>query len=453
MNTERMVSILAIVFAGATVAPVQAQTASALYQEGQQLPGAPAGQLVSSLNNPAVNHVGGFAGQVNTSDGVTTLSHVWGDASGGAGTVIRTEGTFGSLTQTSYESFYGISDSGQVSYSATVTGGVVASGDSVWLDDAPVAVEGDPHPTLPGQFWSFGSRPGVSAAGTPYFVGGIATSAGGSTANRGLFHGIDGGNVLLLGGQTPPNLPRALTMTGSPVDFDYRFAANGVDYIAPVQMISPTSDDAAIVVSGSGLLVGGSLVQESTAIPMSAGGQVGENWANFDFTGVSNNGDYFFSGDSSLATTADEFIFKNGQMLYRDGMMLDGETLQGDIEAAYMNEDGDISFIWDIQGNTLEALYFNDNLLLKEGDLVDLDGDGFVEPNSVLVNFTGISSLAMGDQDVSGFVDIYFTADIDVNGTSSTTDDIEGFFVINIPEPGVLSLLALAALGLVRRRR
>jgi hypothetical protein len=144
-------------------------------------------------------------------------------------------------------------------------------------------------------------------------------------------------------------------------------------------------------------------------------------------------------------------------MLYRDGMVLDGQTVQGDVEAAYMNENGDIAFIWDVAANTLEALYLNNDLLIKEGDLVDLDGNGVVEPNSVLRDFTGIASLAAGDRTAGGLVDVYFTADIDVNGTTSTLDDIEGMFRITavVPEPASsLALLApLAGVAACRRRR
>jgi hypothetical protein len=54
----------------------QAQVATALLRENMQLPGAAAGQLVNSLNNSAVNHVGGYAIQVNTLGPAGTLSHV-----------------------------------------------------------------------------------------------------------------------------------------------------------------------------------------------------------------------------------------------------------------------------------------------------------------------------------------------------------------------------------------
>ena len=110
-----------------------------------------------------------------------------------------------------------------------------------------------------------------------------------------------------------------------------------------------------MILSGQGLIAGGSLVQESVAVPVSVGGRNGEAWANFDFLGVTEAGDYMITGDTSAATTADEFIFKNGQMYHRDGDVIDGVTVQGDIEGAYMNEDGDIAYIWDHTGGTLES--------------------------------------------------------------------------------------------------
>ena len=123
--------------AGAAGVTAHAQIASAMLQEGGPLPGVP-GVNVSSINNSAVNHVGGFAFQINTSD---SLARVWGNASGGAGATMRVEGTFGALVQTGFESFYGISDAGRVSYSPSGTGGPVGGFDSVWLDDDPIALE------------------------------------------------------------------------------------------------------------------------------------------------------------------------------------------------------------------------------------------------------------------------------------------------------------------------
>lgn len=404
--------------------------ATALVKEAQQLPGAPAGHLVNSINNTAVNHAGGYAVNVNTSDGATTLSRIWGNAAGGPGTVIRTEATFGSLVQTSYESFYGISNAGQVCYSASGTGGPVGNFDSVWLDDTAIAVQGNPVPSMMGLFWTFGSRPGVTADGKPYWAGGTATTAGGATSNRGYFFGA-GATPFLLGGTTPPGLPFSIS-SGS-INFDYRYSALGTHSITGVVMTSgSTLHDDVVVLDGAGLVVAGTLVREQNPVPAAAGGLAGENWDNFDFFGATEAGDWFFSGDTEPATATDEIIVKNGLVLYREGDLLDGEVLSGAIEGAYMNENADIAFIWDVAGGVLEALYVNNELVLKEGDLVDLSGDGVPEANAKLVDFTGISSLTMSDRDFLDNVKVYFTADVDTLGTTTATDDVEGFFCIEI---------------------
>jgi hypothetical protein len=421
----------AVLFPVVLAGPANSQVATALLTENQQLPGAAAGQIVTSLNNSAVNHVGGYAAQVGTLGPAGTLSHIWGNPTGGAGTVIRTEGTYGSLVQGAYESFYGMSNTGQVCYSATGTGGPVGGFDSVWLDDTPIAVEGDPVPSLPGQYWVFASRPGVTATGDPYWVSGFTNTIGGSTQNRGLFRGA-GASVVLQGGQAVAGLPFPLN-TGTAVDFDYRFSALGTRYIAPVVMVSgSTTHDDAFVLSGSGLMLGGSLVRELTPIPASVGGLGGENWDNFDFCGVTESGQWFFTGDTDGATTTDEIVVNNSGILYREGMSLDGETLSGDIEAGYINENGDLALIWDVVANTIEALIVNKDVVLREGDQVDLSGDGIAEANTKLVNFTGISALTMSDRDVFGNVNVYFTADIDTLNTSSTLDDVEGFFCLKV---------------------
>ena len=424
------VAVLAL--AGILVAgPVCAQgVAQALLREDGALPGGPVGHTVSSLNNSAVNHVGGYAVAVNTTDGATTLSHIWGAPAGGPATLLRTEGTFGSLVQTAFESFYGMSDAGQLAYSATGTGGPVGNFDSVWRDDTPVAVEGDPVPSLPGQYYVFASRPGITADGQPYWSSGYSSTQGGTSQNRVLLFGM-GATVVLQGGTAVPGLPFPLVT--STLDFDYRFSELGNHYLFTAQMSSgSTNNDNAMVMDGRGLEIDGVLVREQTPVPAAAGGLPGENWDNFDFCGATESGDWFFTGDTEPSTTNDEIIVKNGAIVYREGDVVDGEILSGDIEATYMNADGDIGYIWDIQANTLEALFLNNELLLREGDLVDLTGDGVVDPDKRLANFTGISALTISDRDL-GLVNLYFTADIDTAGTRSTLDDIEGFFCLSAP--------------------
>jgi hypothetical protein len=327
-----------------------------------------------------------------------------------------------------------LSDAGSIGYSASGNGGPVGSFDSVWVDDNPVAVQGDPVPSIAGQFWNFGSRPGITADGRLHWVGGFGAVQGGSTQNRGLF--IDNtATPLLMGGQVLPNLPFALNTTTT-VAFGYRFSKFANHYMAPVLMASgSTLTDGTMALDGIGLMVGGSLVREGSPVPAAIGGLAGENWSSFEFCDATECGEWYFTGDTSAAVGEDEFICRNGRIVYREGQEISGRTVSGAINHAYMNEQGDIAFVWPIvsKATTLEALFVNGHIVLSEGDAVDLDGDGNIEPNSILIDFTGISALVMSDRDAGGMVTLYFTADIDTLGTPSSTDDTEGGFVLRVP--------------------
>jgi uncharacterized repeat protein (TIGR01451 family) len=411
-----------------------AQVASKLINDEEPL--GPPGDIVGSLGNPAANHAGGFAVGLSTT-GSATLSHVWGSPDGIAPPVIlRTEGTFGPLVQTSFESFYGIADAGQVGYSASGTGGPDGAFDSVWVDDTSVAVEGDPMPPGPLQdlFWSFASRPSITAGGVIHFVGGTRTTVGGTTSARGLFNNT--GTPLLYSGDVVPGLPAPLDDSGSPISFDYRVSASATNYIAEVEMETDgtgltTADDGAVVFSGSALMVGGSIVQEAQPVPAAIGGEPGENWDNFDFMGVTEAGQYLFTGDTDAATTMDEIVVVGGMIVAREGQLLDGLEISGAIEGGYMNENGDWAVTWDyndpVEGNR-EALFLNGELVIKELDEVDFDGDGLVDAGAILNDFTGTSTLVISDR-AGGEVSIYFTANVDDNGAGN----LEGFYRINVP--------------------
>lgn len=431
LNSRGWVFFLAVgvfLFGFGAVLPGEAQVASALMRAGDPLPAAGAGHSVTTLNNTAVNHVGGFAVSLNSSDGVTTLSHIWGHATGGAGAIMRTETTVGTFVQDSFESFYGMSDAGVLAYSSSGTNNGTPGIDSVWVDDIAVAVEETPVVALPGQFWSFGSRPSLSADGVPHWIGGITATQGGSTENRVLATTM-GGTIVLMGGDTPTGLPSPIDVGASNLSFDYRFSGLSNHYIIEVVMnTGNSSTDGAVVIDDAGLVLDSVLVQEGNGIPASVGGLAGENWDNFDFMGITENGDWFFSGDSDGASATDEMIVKNGVILVREGDILDGETLSGSIEGASMNEDGDVGFIWDVQGGTLEALYLNERLILTEGDEIDWTGDGVVDTGYQLDNFTGTSVLTIGDRDGSDDVDVFFTADVlDPAGAQ-----LEGFFRVSV---------------------
>lgn len=422
--------------------------ASALLREGDII--GPTGEEVTSISNTAVNQVGGFAfGGVFESlaiQGSPSVSFFYGNPSGGAGSILRTEGVVDGLTQNSFESFFGLADDGKIAYSASVDGAPVPSADSVFLGGVNVMAEGQDFPSLPDQFWRFGSRPNTTADGDPWFVGGITSTQGGSTEARGLFRGIDGASIVLLEGDVVPGVPDLLES----ISFNYQFSALGSNYLTEIATTGPSTADGAMVLNGEGLVVGGNLVAEGTPVPASVGGMNGEAWDNFDKFGVTEAGDYLITGDTDGPTNADEFVFVNGQMVLREGDVIDGRTLSGSIEAGFMNESADWAVIWDIDlddNTNVEALIVNGEILLAEGEEVDWDGNGIVDDGAVLTNFTGIDSLTVGPN-VNGVFDVYFTADVDLpNG-----DTLEGAFRITVPEPASVVLLALGlALGIRRR--
>lgn len=360
-----------------------------------------------------------YAVTVNTTDGLVTRSHAWGGNFPCAGTVLRTESSIEQYRQNSFESFFGISNALEVAYSPicddTVNG--FTSLDAVYLDDTKVMIEREPYPHLAGKYWSFGSRPGATAAGAPHFVGGITSTPGGSTQNRGLFYGF-GTTPLLLGGWSLVGLPDTLGHN-SPT-FDYRVSASGNHFIANVQTITGSSlNDDHVVIDGAVVVIDGLPVSENGPVPASAGGLLNELWDNFDFMGITDAGRWMFTGDTNANVALDEVVVIDGRIAYREGDVLDGEVLAGAIEGAYMNADGDVAFIWDIQGGAIEALYLDEQLLVREGDPVDVNGDGFADAGTALTDFTGISALTLSDRDpVDGSVRVYSTADFDYPPTA-----------------------------------
>ncbi|MEM7453094.1 MAG: hypothetical protein AAF456_01950 [Planctomycetota bacterium] len=408
---------------------VQAQVASALIRENEELPGAP-GSSISGINNSAVNDNGGYSFTVTT-DG--SVSHVWGSTAGAPGSVILTETTYGDLIQTSFESFFGMSDSGSISYSASTNhiSGTPSGLDGAWRDTAAVLNEEDAITELPGQFSTFNSRPGITADNKPYWVGGYSDTQGGSTQNRALFIGTEA-SVVLKSGDNISGVVEPLS-AGSAIDFDFRFSALGTNYISPVDVDSGSAiNDFVMASNGAAMMAGGSIIREASPIPASIGGLAGENYDNFDFFGITETGSYLITGDSDAGTTQDEFVMVDGQIILREGDMVDGFVLNGTIEGAFLNEDGDWAAIWDVDtlSGNVEVLIINGTIVLMEGDLVDWNNDGVIDgldQNAFVEDFTGISALTMSGRDGAGNVNVVFTADADVNGSQ-----LEGGFRIPV---------------------
>lgn len=412
MNTLRTLLILTLaLMAGAAFG----QMPTAVITEGAPLANAP-DYLVTSISTPDVNGPDGWCFTANTTAAGQTVSLAYGTLLGGAPALLREEGGNAVYTQVSWESFFGMSDA-DVCYSPSCVR--EADGqtglDAVWNGDVIVAIEEEPYPHRENWYWSFGSRPGVTRDGVPYFVGGITDIKGGSTQERALFYGHDAA-PLVYGGLMIVGLPDPVATSTSNVDFDFRFSAYGTHYIAAVNTeTGSTTDDTHLVMDGAVVMAGGLPLSENGAVPASIGGLPGELWDNWDYMGVSEDGDWLITGDTNADTSMDEFVMVNGQIVLREGDMIDGMVLSGSIESGFLGEDGDWAVVWDVDtmGGNVEALILNGMVMLMEGMPVDADGDGVFDVDTQITNFTGIAALAVSDRGPGNSLNVLFTADVD----------------------------------------
>jgi hypothetical protein len=423
MKSLRLILVLACV--GILAGVAQAQLASAILTEGQPLPGNP-DYTVDSLQGAAVSGAAwGF--NLNSLYQGDTVALVFGTYGVAMPDVLHMEIATDVYTQNSWESFWGLSDDG-VCHSAICTRNADgATGlDSVWLMDTVVAIEEEVYPNEPGFWWSFGSRPSATRDGVPYFVGGITDEQGGSTDNRGLFYGFDN-QVIIIGGMMIPGLPDPVVPGSAAVSFDYRYSAYGSHFIAEIATdTGSTANDNSMVYDGALLLIDGLPVTEGSPVPESIGGLPGENWDNFDYCGVTEDGQWMFTGDTDADAAVDEIVVISGMIALREGDVVDGLPLSGSIESGYMNEDGDWVVIWDVDlpdGTNVEAMIVNGEVVLMAGMPVDYDGDGVIDPDAVLDSFTGTASVALADRDAQGRALVYFTADCDIPGASPMGGD------------------------------
>lgn len=421
---------------------------SALIRQNETIPGDPVGDPIFNFNGLTVNHSGGYAALINTDSDPTPATnltgHFWGSATAGPAAHLRTEQTIGDYQQNTFEFFFGLSETGDLVYSVTTTHLPTAQNrDTVWFNDTLLMAARDSMPSpIETLFSSSNNRPGITVGGTPYWVTLTSTTAGGSASNAALLFGSTP-TVLLHGGATIDEGALTLLNNTQTVGNPYRFSANGTHYIVSSRLTGGTATDGVMVVDGNSLKIDGMIVREGSPVAPSAGALPGENWFDaFDFMGINEAGDYFLTGDTQAATTQDEFVIKNGVIVLREGQTVGSDTFTGAIDGGYMNENGDWAVIWLVAGTpNLEALVFNGEVLLRAREPVDWNGDGLIDAldNNGRLNefFTG--SLAVGDRDANGAVDIYFFGEIDFNGTfgegTADDDDLLGYFRLRVTPP------------------
>lgn len=352
-----------------------------ILQEGDPL----AGGTVQNVNVPFINGNGqvGFTG--TTLVGGVAQGFVWYDN----GPIFLNSDLPADML-TGAEAFMGIGNNMEFIYSPSTRGD-----DAVYTHDGRLAVENTQGPGLPtGTNTTFHSRPRMTADGTSYWISGYNDGMGGTSSFGRIFYTATPAGVIspLLLGESTTIMGQTID-DGSAIDFDYGISDDAGNFINEVNFnTGSTADDSALILNGSSIIA-----QETNPTGD------GDNWDNFDFMDINNNGDYVFSGDTDGAAGPDEFIAVNGTIVLREGATVDGVTLTGgQVLGLDLNNNGRLLHVWRANGTEYLLLggitdLNSSQVLVAIGDQIDTNDDGTADVTLVDVNTFG-SSVSLSDE-------------------------------------------------------
>ncbi len=297
-------------------------------------------------------------------------------------------------------------------------------------------------------YGSFNYGPGITDAGDYSFAYGTPS------ASSDIIYYRDNGNAINF--QQGDVLPgqRGGTTFALETPFSgrntYQLTSDGSSYLGAGEL---SNGDAVLIKDGQIVLQEGDLIN-------------GEPLDSFrsEQNLLQDNGDWYQRGVTTLDTGV---AFKNGSVFAIEGDLVGG-SVPGEVWTDVSAWTSSSATVWftvtgDSFGNTVlggftdnpdssrDAVWtYNGLEFLREGDQIDLDGDGFLDDAFIAVNPGSSASPSPLD----GFLadDGFFYTVVDVTNAAGA-DLGEAFITVRVPSPGAAGLLALGAVAGLRRRR
>ena len=361
---------------------LEAQTPTVLLFEGDPVPGIP-GSSITALQGVELNGIGGWMAGMLYEQGGAIQECGLASVDGQPPYSLLQEATHGNLEQTEL-ALKSVDDLGRHLYTATSF--EVPNGSNaiygLWRDDAPLALRGEPAAGIPGQTYQVFHAFGQYAGDQVHFEAGYTTPPFGVfPAGQALFAG-DPLQVLYKSGDQLPFVNGTLIQNAQTTSaiLSTHFARQGTHHLVGVQVGNTTNPRSYAILDGTPVFADGVVVGENISLGPNLEIHPNEHWDGVDARGVTESGSTLVWGLTNFRSV----LLHDGFLAMFEDQVLGDWTLRSNNEGAAMNEGRDIVAQWNAtlagSNDWIETLFFNGRPLVQEGDRVDLDGDGVVDP-------------------------------------------------------------------------
>ncbi len=366
------VTLGTVLLAGRGLTAPSPKVPTTVLRLNQPIPGA-TGFNFGGVRWMTTNHDGGILISINGNDNGNGQDFIWGSLGGGTLGVLETAGRVGPIPVTNFTDAIGGSGA-DLAYIAVISGQT----DALIAADQIVASLGDT--TAPGGYsWIRIEEPFLDSGGDPWFKG-LYTRPGNS--RRGLFRGT---SLTPIAQPLDPfsGLTSPVHVQGGP-EPGYDVSKTGGHWIGVVALNNNrrtvVKDSFALSAGGVGLMTGNVLPPIFQLFPNEAYNVFGQ-------TQVCDADRWAVIGGTPTG-----FILRDGNMFVRPGNIVDGWPVMDGFRGIALNRHGGMAWIGRISaggGAQPHAVFQEHTMLFKEGDTLDVDGDGVLDPGYTIVSIPG----------------------------------------------------------------